>query len=397
MGNHMSVTMFGGLVINYMDKSVRVQSKHAKKVWGFLEYLFAHGNRIVTQEEVIQALWPTEAEGVQNPTNTLKTILFRVRALLSSLEYTNHEIIIYSKGSYRINPQIDISYDYESFDELFHRCKQEDITDDEKLQLMRMALDIYSSDFLADSSYEPWIIPLNVYYRSIFTNIALEYISLLEQKSAWSEIISVCKKAIDIDAYVEDFHRNIINAFVESGNYSSAIEHYNYVTNLYFSQLGITPSEELTAMYKQVRQVSNHTEMDLMTIRRALDEQDTRVGAFYCEYGFFKDIYRIEARAAARNGESAYIGLLTVVGTDEDQPSLRVMNNAMSMLYTAIQETLRRSDVFTRYSVSQFLIMISTVSFETGEMVADRIIQRFRRDHPKSSVKIDSRIQSLII
>jgi len=388
--------MFGEMVLEHNGNVVRTSSKHAKKVWGFLEYLFAHRHKIVTLDEVVEVLWPSEEERVLNPANTLKTILFRARTLLNTLQY-DEDIIAYSRGSYQIYPNVEIVCDFELFDELIKEAQKESLSDEEKLELMLKALEYYKNDFLVKSAYEAWVIPLNTYYRSIYIKAILDVVALLEKKENWSEIITICHEAISIDPYFEDFHRLIINALVKSGSYSAAIDHYSYITNFFFTQLGITPSEELTSLYKQVRQVDNVTEMDLVAIRESLNEIDSHKGAFYCEYEFFKDVYRIEVRTAARNGHSAYIGLLSVTGLDGEKLSLRKLNNAMNMLYDAIQETLRRSDVFTRYSVSQYLIMISTVSFETGEMVVDRILQKFYKDHPKSSVKIDLRIQPLVI
>ncbi|MCL1830758.1 MAG: SARP family transcriptional regulator, partial [Oscillospiraceae bacterium] len=353
-------------------------------------------DRVITQSEMIDVLWPSEDDVVLNPNNTLKTILFRARSLLDPLEYPL-EIVTYSRGSYQINPRIPIVCDYEIFEGLINDSQNSDISYEDKLNILKQALNSYTDDFLVKSSYESWVVPLHAYFHSLYINAVLEIVEMLEERLLWQDIVAVCRKAIEIDPYIEDFHRIIINALVESGAYSAAIEHYNYITTLYFTQLGINPSEELISLYKQVRQTNNITEMDLVAIRHSMNEPEYLSGAFYCEYEFFKDIYRIELRTASRTGHSAYIGLLTVTGAVGETPSRRVLNNSMSMLYDSIQETLRRSDVFTRYSVSQYLVLIYTVSFETGEMVVDRILQSFRKDHPKATTKIDVRIQPLII
>ena len=47
----------------------------------------------------------------------------------------------------------------------------------------------------------------------------------------------------------------------------------------------------------------------------------------------------------------------------------------MEHLNTSILNSLRCSDVFTRYSISQYLILLPTVTAEKGEMVLKRIIQ----------------------
>ena len=73
----------------------------------------------------------------------------------------------------------------------------------------------------------------------------------------------------------------------------------------------------------------------------------------------------------------------------------RQQNSAMSQLHSAIQYSLRRGDVFTRYSVSQYLIMLPTVSFENGEMVLKRIQKNFKKENPHSKAIITYKLQPL--
>lgn len=57
---------------------------------------------------------------------------------------------------------------------------------------------------------------------------------------------------------------------------------------------------------------------------------------------------------------------------------------------------LRRGDVFTRYSVSQFLIMLPAINYENGEMVMKRIIRNFKKDNPHSKAVLTYKLQSLV-
>lgn len=54
-----------------------------------------------------------------------------------------------------------------------------------------------------------------------------------------------------------------------------------------------------------------------------------------------------------------------------------------------INESLRRGDVYTRYSVSQYIIMLHTLTMENAEMVIERIIKRFYREYPKMAIKLE--------
>ncbi len=391
----LKIRMLGEFSISYKNKSVNDQNSRSKKLWTLLEYLITFRDKAVSQNELIDLLW-AEDETIENPTNTLKTILYRVRALLDELDYIDSKrIITYSRGTYAFNPSIPVEVDVDQFEEHCKASALPGLSVSEKTDALIQAVTIYKGDFLPKSAHEPWAVPINTYYHSMYVNAVLEVISLLSDEARWEEILEICQRAISIDTYIEPFHQYLIRALMETNQQQAAISHYDYVTNLFYTQLGISPSEELAALYKLVKQTSNDTELDLNIIKKTLREQEEITGAFYCEYEFFKDLYRIEARSSARNGQSICIALLTVTDQYGGKPSQKVLNNAMRMLAEAVQCSLRRGDIYTRYSISQFLVMISTVSFESGTMVIERILKKFRTEHPKATIRINYKLQPL--
>ena len=130
-------------------------------------------------------------------------------------------------------------------------------------------------------------------------------------------------------------------------------------------------------------------EVDLNVIMQNLQEEEGRQGAFYCEYSLFREIYQLESRSISRNGQSVYLCLLSVTdGNSNRVESKKQQNAAMGQLRKAIQFSLRRGDVFTRYSVSQYLILLPTISYENCEMVLKRIVRNFKADNPHTKVTL---------
>ena len=58
--------------------------------------------------------------------------------------------------------------------------------------------------------------------------------------------------------------------------------------------------------------------------------------------------------------------------------------------------SLRCSDVFTRYSISQYLILLPTVTIEKGEMVLKRIISNFRKLYNRKDITVEIRLQPVL-
>jgi hypothetical protein len=156
-------------------------------------------------------------------------------------------------------------------------------------------------------------------------------------------------------------------------------------------------SEDLVELYKQIIDETNDAQMDLSFIASRLQE-DMVPGAFYCEYALFKEIYRLMTRMMERSGQSAYLCLVSVTDKNGKQiVNTKKQNEAVGRLRTAIQFSLRRGDVFTRYSVSQYLILLSSINYENTEMVLRRITDNFKRDNPNPAVKLVTSNQPIVI
>ena len=67
----------------------------------------------------------------------------------------------------------------------------------------------------------------------------------------------------------------------------------------------------------------------------------------------------------------------------------------MEKLKDAIGLSLRRGDVYTRFSVSQYLVLLPSASYENSIKVVERIIRAFRQQSPKAAVTIKYSVQPM--
>ena len=394
MENQLQINMLGGFSLQYNGKVIDYQSSRSHKLWLILEYLITFRDKEITQNELIELLWGDEF--TENPANTLKTLLHRLRTMLEELDFApGKEMIIYNRGIYAWNPKLNFVVDTDQFLSL---CTLGDEAEDaeQKVMYYLSAIDYYKGDFLPKSALEPWVVPVNTYYHSEYLRIVHACVKLLKEQKRVHEIITVCQHAVSIDPYEETLHYELIKAMLETGAQQTALNHYEYVVDLFYSEFGINLSEAMTDLYKELIKVSNGIEVDLKVISEKLQEEDNHPGAFYCEYSLFREIYQLETRSASRNGQSVYLCLLSVTdGNNHKVGNKKHQNAAMGQLRKAIQFSLRRGDVFTRYSVTQYLILLPTISYENCEMVLKRIIRNFKADNPHSKVTLTYKMQSI--
>ena len=377
MENHLTVSLFGTFSLCTETQTISEQDSSSKRLWTFLQYLTTFHQKKISQDELIEALW---GDGeCANPVNTLKTILHRARAMMESLGFSDgKQVIFYRRGFYTWNPEMQISTDVDRFDLL---CKDLFTAplDEEGLKNALDAIALYQGDFLPSAAGSPWALSLRTYYHTKYLKLCGMTSAYLSEQKQYELAVRICRSAISIDPYDEESHLLLMQCLAASGAQQAAIQHYTQVSALFMDQLGVTPSDEMFQLYRELSKSTESMEMDLHVIRRNLLEERPGGGAFFCEYAVFQDIYRLEARSAIRSGQVVQLAMLTLLDQKGQRLDSKRSAAAMDELRDVILSSLRIGDIFTRYSSAQYLILLPTASYENGVKILQRILNNYQR------------------
>ncbi len=369
------ISLLGGFRLAAGDKSIDDSIGRTRQLWNLLGYLIAFRHKTVSQESLIDMLWPDGKS--ENPANALKNLVYRIRSIFVAhdIPYAK-DMILFRQGSYCWNNQIDCIVDIEQMEELKIKADNQLLPEDERLALYLKAIALYRGDFMSNSTCENWVIPFTSFYRTLYFHCVREAGSLLLKLERFREVLPLCEKAILIDPFEEVVHKLMIFALVRQGRHQEALRHYRYVNDLFYRELGVRPSESMRRLYDKITQAIHNTETDLDIIKESLKEPEAN-GAFTCDYEVFKNVYRLEARAASRLGRSVFLRLLTLLDANDIAPAKDVLAQEMDRLLAVINSSLRKGDVISRFSASQYILMLPNLTFENGQMVLDRIGKRF--------------------
>ncbi|MCQ5028361.1 winged helix-turn-helix domain-containing protein [Flavonifractor sp. DFI.6.63] len=388
-----AVTMLGGFRIRVDGNVLTDEINRSQKLWNVLCYLIAHRERTVPQSEFIELFWPEENSA--NPTNALKTLLYRVRSLLEPLFGEGLEPILSQRGAYAWNPAIACEMDVDRFELLCRRAQDTALPAQKRMALYEEAAEMYRGDYLPKLANQMWVVPISAHYHALYLEAVKEYADLLEHAEKFEAMAELCTRASQLDPLDESLHTLIVRALLRQGKDSAALSHYEKATDLLYRNLGVRPSEELRALYREIMDVEERLETNLEVIQANLREAAQRPGAFVCEYGFFKEAYRLEARRSARSGACVHIALITVSLPDGGVPPLGVLNTTMDQLLEVLVHNLRRGDVVSKYSGAQYVVMLPAANFEDSTMVVERIVNAFYRQHRRNFLKLTYRIREL--
>jgi DNA-binding SARP family transcriptional activator len=387
--------MLGGFNIEAGAASIRDSSMRTHQLWHLIEYLIAFRKKTISQDELINILWPDG--DIDNPANALKNLVYRIRSTFTAHSLPRaKDMIVYNRGTYQWNNSLDCTIDAEEFEE---HCKQaSDISKPGEVRLShyRKALELYRGDFLPASQYEAWVIPIASYYRALYFEGLHSATELLMALERFEEVEALARKGLEVDRFEEKTNMSYMNALIHQGKQAEALAHYNQITDLFFRELGVTPSPAMRTLYMDIAKTVHNIEADIEIIKGELREPIISKGAFYCEYEVFKNLYRLEARTSARSGQSVFICLITALNEKTGETlETKTRGKVMDGLHTVIRQSLRKGDVYSRFSASQYVLMLPGLTYENCEMVMSRIHKRYKQSFRVKGVSIQTRIQPL--
>lgn len=376
------VTMLGEFSISAGGETVRIGASRSK-VWLLLAYLIFHHGRLVPRDELLRVVGATE--GNVDPGNVLRIYRSRARKLLEPIrERVGKELIIGSRGAYGWNPEVKIQLDAERFETL---CKTEATDQSVRAKSLLEAMRLYRGEFLTSLGMEPWVGSMAAYFHGLYLEGAEEAIPLLRETGYAQESVNLCRTAIQSSPYHEPLYQELMKGLVALDQPDEALEVYEDLRQLLFSELDVLPSEQTQEIYQQLlRNRENHF-VAPEEIRRQLRENSIPTGALICDLATFKLYYRAEARSADRRGDAVHIGLLSLEGKDGGVEN-RDVDLAMKQLRAKIQESLRIGDIAACCSASQYIVMLVQANYENSRMVLERVIRSFNRAYPRSPVRI---------
>lgn len=387
-----SVSLLGGFSLEVDGQTLTDESNRSLKLWSVLAYLILHRDRPVPQTELIDLFWPDDHSA--NPSSALKPLLYRIRTMLTPLFGPDIQPILAQRGAYLWNPEVVCVLDLDRFELL---CQQAltAASDGERIPLYREAVSLYRGDLLPKLNQQMWLVPLSVRYHAIYITAVKEFAALLEDQKLFGEMNDICVRASALDSLDEGLHTLIVRALLRQGKDNAALEHYERATDLLYRNLGVRPSEELRALYQEIMSTEKSLETDLGVIMDDLKETAARPGAFFCEYGFFREAYRLEARKTIRSGSCVHLCLITVSLPHGGLPPLKVLSPAMDQLQEVLVTNLRRGDVVSKFSGAQFVVLLPAANFENSNIVIDRLVRSFSQQQRNSFLKLNVRVREL--
>lgn len=390
MSEKVHIKMLGGFHVFADGRVCDDKIGKTKKGSLLLQYLILQRGKSVPCIELYEALWPNDESS--NPENALKTLVSRTRTLLAAVSPELADCIVTNRGAYRFEPNSVCEVDIFTFSNLCEELEDVSQLTGEARRKFTEILTIYTGDLLPYGAGESWVVPRSVALHNTYIKTVFQYIELLKPLEDYDEIIRAARVALDIDAFDERLHLELMDALVKSGRNNESLMQYKHATHMYYRYLGSQPPEGIQDFYKQIIRAGNELEMNIDIIKRELTEMGEISGAFVCEYAVFKDIFNLQVRSMERMGLTMFIVLMKVDRIDGKPMEPLKMDDVMKRLMRVLKGNLRKGDIITQFSPSQYALLLPTVDYGTGKMVMERIRRAFYREQANSNIMLTYRL-----
>ncbi len=377
MKTKIKLQLFGKFTLTNGEKILTEETLHSKKLTRMLAYILVNRDTILSHQRLIEVFWEDESK---SPEGALKNLMYRLRMVMKELG--KEQFICTLPGAYQWNPEIEVESDYEWFEVLAAKVRENQADDKAVEQLCEEAIECYQGNVSARIAEEPWILSKTIWYQSLFMDIVKTLCEIYKSKRKWDRLEQICNQALAVDAYDEDVHCWMLESLKGQKKYKLAVTHYERTRKLFYENMGIRVSGRMQEIYQNLMRESGGSISNIAGLIEETKEHGQPSGAYLCEYGVFRQIYRIEARRVTRLGIAEYLMLMTIqtkgFSFAEDKTGSAI-GKAMDILERMICESLRAGDVVARYSPTQYIVLLPACSFESGEAVANRICRNFRK------------------
>ncbi|MCR5101816.1 MAG: bacterial transcriptional activator domain-containing protein [Butyrivibrio sp.] len=370
--------MLGNFVVRYQGKEVVLGRNTTSKFVQILQIVWLSGKDGISKELLIKSLYDVESQA--NINNSFNNVIYQMRRQMIKAGLPDRNYIKKKGGVFYTDENIDIKVDVLDFKELCYQAEKE--TDEEKKYDMYMeALALYKGDLLPDLNTEIWVITESAQLEKMFKE-AVSYAGAYARKDKSYDIMyRIYTKAAEIhpDQY---WQVDQIDALILMGYFKEANSLYDKTVRFYSDEMGIPISEKMLECYERMSEKIVNEPGKITEIQsdiRQKNRPEEKDLAYNCSYPGFIDAYHVLCRNMERSGYSVFMMLCTIVDYEgkviQNEEKLKQRSEALKK---AIAVTLRQGDTYTKYSESQYLILLVGTSQEDCEIIYKRLVNKLK-------------------
>lgn len=223
---------------------IRAQSRPAQ----LLYLLIAAGPDGMDKDHAEAALWPRAQPTLAD--SALDTTLYRLRKLLSTHralrvdagvmrlddDYVSIDVWNFTREADALHARLHMPFDELDPGEIAIRCER--------------LLDLYHGPLLVIAG-APWIVQIRDQLQAKFLRVVKQAGAYWQATDRWDRAANLYERALELDNLSEELYRALMRCHFVRGQFAETVNVYRRCRELLASVLGVNPSAETEAVYRQ--------------------------------------------------------------------------------------------------------------------------------------------------
>ena len=389
----LQVRLFGKESITYGDMPILYGRNSITKTMKLLLILLYCGREGITRNKLLEDLYGREE--LSDSTNNLRVTIHRLKKMLINAGLPDYEYIVSKGGLYYWDSPMETIVDAIVFKNLIVNAEEE--TDDKKkYAMLREACQMYTGEFLQKLSGDNWVLVESVQFKNLYTQALQEVCAFLMDQKEYKEVLHMVEPACEMYPF-DEWQSIRIACYIAMNRFKDALKEYEDTAKFLVEELGVSPSERMMEQFTVMGEHISNRPHVIAEIKRDLQEEKEERGALFCSFPGFRDAYRVIRRGMERNGQSVYLLVCTLIdGKGRPMEESEKLEEMSEGLCQAIQNSLGRTDFFTRYNRSQYLVMLVGTNKENCQIAINKIASCFSREHKAWGDHLECSVTSLL-
>lgn len=368
----LQVTMLGGFELHYGLEPVRLKKRQNSKPVQLLQMLLYNRSAGLSRQSVIEALYGQQVE--IDITNNLNATVSQLRRLLRDAALPRENYICADSDRYSFQSSFPVRMDTEEVLNL--RQEAAAAEGRKKMELLHGLCSLYRGRLLPDLDGENWVEVARGYYQGIYQESMEELCRMLWKDQRYQVVLRLTDHAAKLFPF-EEWQAWQYKSLMAQGRMREAQELYKQVERLYRSELDAPPPER---MRQRIRRFAEESQREVRSVRKIRDQLDEAApkGPYCLPFPSFLDAYQLINRMSGVVGQPVCLMLCTLRGSgSRSRMGRELFCAAIERLELALFRALRQEDTFTRYSRSQYLVVLTGVEEAGCGAISRRITGQF--------------------
>ncbi len=368
--DEISIRMLGTFSLKYMGNEVVLGRNSTAKFIQLLQLVWLKGERGISKQQIVHCLY--EGNELSNPNNSFNNLLFQTRKQMVAAGLPHMDYVVKVGKIYIPDPNVPIRVDVQEFWDAVTAARCEKVDDRRKAVFYRKAFDLYQGPLLPELENKSWVVADSAKLCDAFAEATKFIGETAKQEKDYEAMFRIYEKAARL--YPDgDWQADQIEALIYKEDFREALHLYDKTVHRYSDEMGLPPSEKMLSNFRRMSQKITSPERQIHEIQSCLRSEPTGE-AYYCSYPGFIDIYHVMERNMVRTGDSVYLLLCTLVDYAgkpiQNRSKLEIRSNTLRQ---CIGRSLCEGDVYTKYSASQYLILLPGGTLEDCDAAAKKI------------------------